>query len=279
MKLQYLGTAAAEGIPGLFCTCPVCEKARLHGGRNLRTRSQALVDDQLLIDFPPDTYCHVQRGLPLPAITALLLTHAHSDHLYPLDLEMRLPGYAHAGEMQTPLAAPLRIFASAATRRHLEAALPAPFFESEFFVLQTVEPYAPFQVDGYTVTGLKAAHDSATDPLIYLIQREGKTLLYANDTGWFPAETWDYLAATAPKLDFASLDCTFILRDERRGHMGIQANLDTRERLRNLGCATDATLFCHHHFSHNGRLIYDEQVPLAEKVGFLVSYDGMTVTF
>ncbi len=28
MKLQYLGTAAAEGIPALFCNCPVCTAAR-----------------------------------------------------------------------------------------------------------------------------------------------------------------------------------------------------------------------------------------------------------
>lgn len=28
MKLQYLGTAAAEGIPALFCSCPVCTAAR-----------------------------------------------------------------------------------------------------------------------------------------------------------------------------------------------------------------------------------------------------------
>lgn len=51
MKIKYLGTAAAEGVPGLFCNCPVCMHARLHKGRNIRTRSQAIVDDTLLIDF------------------------------------------------------------------------------------------------------------------------------------------------------------------------------------------------------------------------------------
>ena len=28
MKIKYYGTAAAEGIPGLFCSCEICENAR-----------------------------------------------------------------------------------------------------------------------------------------------------------------------------------------------------------------------------------------------------------
>ena len=55
MKFKFLGTAAAEGIPGPFCACENCRLAREEGGRSIRGRSQALVDDCLLIDFPADT--------------------------------------------------------------------------------------------------------------------------------------------------------------------------------------------------------------------------------
>ena len=66
MKIRYLGTAAAEGWPALFCSCPICTHARIQGGKNLRTRTQAILDGELLIDFPPDTYCHaLQYGLEL----------------------------------------------------------------------------------------------------------------------------------------------------------------------------------------------------------------------
>lgn len=51
MKFQYFGTAAAEGWPALFCTCDNCRRAAKAGGRNLRTRSQAAVDDKLLSIF------------------------------------------------------------------------------------------------------------------------------------------------------------------------------------------------------------------------------------
>lgn len=72
MQLQYLGTAAAEGFPGMFCSCAACERARKAGGKNIRTRSQAVIDDSLLIDFPADTYHHVlTHGLALEKNTAL----------------------------------------------------------------------------------------------------------------------------------------------------------------------------------------------------------------
>ena len=45
MKLKYLGTAAAEGVPALFCTCEVCRKSMELGGKNIRTRSQAIIDN------------------------------------------------------------------------------------------------------------------------------------------------------------------------------------------------------------------------------------------
>jgi hypothetical protein len=58
MKFQYLGTAAYEGIPAFFCNCENCKKSRNIGGKAVRTRSQAIIDETLLIDFPADTYIH-----------------------------------------------------------------------------------------------------------------------------------------------------------------------------------------------------------------------------
>ena len=86
MKFRYLGTAAAEGWPALFCDCEACRKAAALGGKNIRTRSQALVDDKILIDFPADTLWHtLTYHLPLFSIHTCLITHSHSDHLYPAD--------------------------------------------------------------------------------------------------------------------------------------------------------------------------------------------------
>lgn len=87
MRLKYLGTAAAEGWPALFCRCEACERARVLGGKNIRTRSQAIIDDRLLIDFCSDTYMHVlEQHVPLENIRHVLITHSHNDHLYVSDL-------------------------------------------------------------------------------------------------------------------------------------------------------------------------------------------------
>lgn len=61
MKIKYLGTAAAEGVPAIFCRCEVCRKSKAAGGRNIRTRSQSIIDDRLLLDFCPDTFIHTLR--------------------------------------------------------------------------------------------------------------------------------------------------------------------------------------------------------------------------
>ena len=44
MNIQFLGTAAAEGIPALFCKCRVCQNALAVRGKEIKTRSQAIVD-------------------------------------------------------------------------------------------------------------------------------------------------------------------------------------------------------------------------------------------
>jgi phosphoribosyl 1,2-cyclic phosphate phosphodiesterase len=43
MKIQYLGTAAAEGIPAMFCTCELCRKTARAGSAEARCRSSVLI--------------------------------------------------------------------------------------------------------------------------------------------------------------------------------------------------------------------------------------------
>ena len=104
MKIKYLGTAAAEGIPAVFCECETCQKAMSLGGKNIRTRSQALIDGKLLIDFPADTYIHsLMYGIKLCDIKHCLITHSHSDHLYPEEISMRNTNvFSHLKE-KTPI--------------------------------------------------------------------------------------------------------------------------------------------------------------------------------
>jgi phosphoribosyl 1,2-cyclic phosphate phosphodiesterase len=51
MEIKVLGSAAAEGWPALFCECEHCEKAKLNGGKDLRSRTSYLLNGKLLLDI------------------------------------------------------------------------------------------------------------------------------------------------------------------------------------------------------------------------------------
>ena len=75
MKIAYLGTGAAEGIPAIFCSCPYCSGVRLRGGKEIRSRSQILIDGELSVEFPPDAFYHAAAGARLNEIKYVLVTH------------------------------------------------------------------------------------------------------------------------------------------------------------------------------------------------------------
>jgi len=276
MKIQYLGTAAAEGWPGLFCQCEQCETARSRGGRNIRTRSQAVVfaneiecgtpDERLLIDFPADTYLHCrQHGLRLEKIGHLIITHSHDDHCFPADLAYRNNVFARPNP---PF--PLHIYGNENVYDRMMNELKPS--EREGLEFHIVETGVPFMAGEYRVTPLPALHDRKERCLIYMIEHKGKTLLYGNDTGIFPEEAWDMLAGK--ELDLVSLDCTFGIYQDGNNHMGLPDIPSLVERLTKQGCLKSSSCIVLHHFSHNGGACYDEMVERAKPLGYDVSYDG-----
>lgn len=275
MRIKYLGTAAAEGWPGVFCRCDACERARREGGRNLRTRSQAVIDGELLVDLPPDTYWHTQKdGLDLPTISEMLVTHSHDDHFYPRELTYRMQPYAYG------LPGKLNLYGNETAQAAFLRDCPPPSNPDDLpyaAYYHPVEPFAPFMAGGYLITALLANHDKEERCYNYIIERDGKRLLYANDTGLYPRETWDYLSGR--RFDLASMDCTTGSEKDGGYHMGIEDNIEMAGRLEALGCVDAQTILVATHFSHNGRLLYNELVERMAPHRFLVAYDGFEVEF
>jgi len=103
MKITFNGTGAFEGFPALFCECEHCSRARNMDEKNYRMRSSCLIDDALLIDFSCDTYARCLYGkLDLTKVKNIIITHSHSDHLYPPDLYNIMPPFARHNR-ETPL--------------------------------------------------------------------------------------------------------------------------------------------------------------------------------
>ena len=269
MRLTYLGTAAAEGFPAVFCRCPYCVEARRLGGKNIRTRSQALVDEELLIDLPADTYHHfLTHGIEGDRIPYLLLTHAHRDHLYPTELLNRSGAYAHG--MRAPV---LHVYATAGT---CAAVGEAP----EGVALHVLTPYEMEEVGPYRITALPARHMPGGDAVFYVIEGD-KTLLYAHDTGYPTEEVLHFLRTRGFVFDMVSLDCTNI--DIPSGDEGHHMDLLHVGRLltalTDMGAITEKTLRYVNHFSHNGNPLHEPLSERARTVGCQVAYDGCTVDF
>ena len=273
MKLKFLGTAAAEAFPALFCACEKCVRARKLGGRNLRSRSQAMVDGKLLLDFPADTVMHtMQFGIDLAQVNHCLITHAHADHWTPDDLVYLKPSFTHPDAAWEGFT----IYGSKDLQPKLQTLWDSG---TQHVTGVTVEPFVPFTVCGYTVIAMKACHGTE-NPYVYSISDGKKTLLYAHDTDIFPAETWDYLRSSGLYFDLISLDCNEGAMEtlDYVGHGCLGQNLRFREMLKEVGAADDRTVFVTNHFSHNGKdACYDDFAPMAAEHGFLTSYDGMEV--
>jgi phosphoribosyl 1,2-cyclic phosphate phosphodiesterase len=270
MKFTFLGTASCEGIPALFCNCPRCAAARALGGKNIRTRAQAMIDDDILIDLPPDTLYHFhQNGIEGHKIKHLLVTHSHSDHLTPKELHNRGPRRCDNMDAQV-----LHVWCSKGSYDAITAAAPC----EDYVKIHLVKPFEPFTVGNYQVTALPANHHNGDEAVIYLIEGE-KTLLYALDSGYFFDEVFDYLTAKNIKLDFTVLDCSLVEREWPHiiGHMGVHRIRLLTEKLRALGVATEQTVHSISHFSHNGKALHSDIEALVKEDGYLVSYDGCAV--
>lgn len=269
MKITFLGTAAAEGFPAVFCNCEYCNQARRLGGKNIRTRSQSLINDDMLIDFPADTYSHLlQNGIQGDAVKYLLITHGHSDHLCTHDLKMRHGCFAH--HMNVPT---MQILCSPATADLIGTIPPG-------ISVTTLAPYQTVELGPYRVTPLPARHMLESEAYIYIIQGD-KTLLYAHDTGYFYQDVFDYLEKNRVAFDMVSLDCTNmdIPISDSGTHMGFPNIERLLDRLSSMGAVRASTVKYINHFSHNGNPLQSVLEERAGQYGCSVAYDGCPVVF
>ena len=268
MKILFLGTAAAEGWPGLFCECRHCQQARRLKGKNIRSRSSLLIDDLYKVDFPPDTYWQMNRyNIKMANVKHLFLTHSHSDHYYPLDLVLRAAPFAQLKKEHT-----LNIYT---TRPVCDSTAKTLGDYETGISFHVIEPYQEFTAGKMKVLPIKADHCPKETCFNFVFRYKGRTILHGYDTGWYPEETWKALRDF--RFDLIILDCTNGKIDEQRYHLGVKGLVKMKERLEkngNLkkGCRCIAT-----HFSHNGGLLHAELEKILGKKNVEVAYDGKVV--
>lgn len=282
MKITFLGTAAANAFPEAFCRCKNCQQARIMGGKSLRKRSAALINDDLLIDLGPDIMsAAAMHTCPLTQVCYCLQTHAHADHLDASHLLSRSPGFGVVGAPR------LHFYASAGTIRQLERLLErdcaphgllAPETEQILNLkIHQIEALQSFGVGDYQVTALPANHDPVVDPLLYAIQAEGRSIFYGVDTAAFPEETWQGFHRHKLKFDIVVLDHTYGPEEPGSDHLSAHQVIEHLDRMRAEGLLTETARAFATHIAHEGNPAHPELVDFATHHGYEIAYDGLTV--
>ncbi len=282
LEFVFLGTSAGEQFPGFWCTCATCQKARELGGRNIRRNSCAWLSPDTLIDFSPDVFTQAERfGVPIVGTRHLIVTHSHEDHLgmFPLgwrrmspDQELP-PPHTVIGPRFSPLPT-LHIVGSEAVCRAVgkrvgEGAASAT-------ELHQVEPYRRFELGPMAITPMLANHpDGDGRGYNYVLERDGRTILYALDTGWFLPETQAEIERH--QYDLAVIEGTFGYGAEDECHMNFRKVAEARRLFREKNLLKPGALFCISHISPHFTPIHDEIAPVMAQQGITVAYDGLRV--
>lgn len=275
MKFQYLGTSASEGVPAVFCECDMCNEARRRGGRDLRARSCAVIDERVMLDFGPEAYIRsVQFGVHLSRIRYLLITHPHVDHFLTNNFNLR------GGFWGMDLAEDvLSVYGGKEVYETMTRFLAEGREQIvPHFAACRAVPFEPIDTEDYRFLPLRARHDPTLDCLFYLVESksDGKRVLYIHDT---ENDIDDSLEAICGlHCDMVSFDCTtgndFSPKGQR--HMGFRNDILVRDALLKNGCIDSTSrLICNHICHHVG--LYDDLARVFATEGFELSYDGMTV--
>lgn len=267
MQITILGTAAAEGWPAVFCGCATCNRARQVGGHNRRSRASVQLGQEHKIDLPPDSWYHEAiLGADLSKLKHLFITHSHPDHLSLDQLDYLDAPFAH----NRPL--PIAIYGNKDVVGILHRVL-GDAMKPKANVVE-IEPFVPIEADGLTFIPTLASHKRDETCLNYIVSSNGKSMLYASDTGYFPEDTWRFLESV--HLDCVICECTDGPNPGGQYHMDFTHLFAVKKRLQDMQ-VFEHGVFVATHFSHNVGLLHDELENILREHGILTAYDGMII--
>ncbi len=253
VKITFLGTGTSHGVPMIGCDCSVCTS---DDPRDKRTRPSIVVDFDgpiFLVDTGPELrlQCVANR---ITTVDAVLLTHAHADHVAGLD-DLRRFNWLRG--------AALDCYGTAATLDTVRRMFAYVFEDDPDYPsykpalkLHTIGDQ-PFELFGRTVIPLPLRHG----PLPVLGFRFGN-VAYCTDCNLIPDETLERMQ----DLDVLILDA--LRRRPHPTHFNLEEAVAAAGRV-----GARRTLFTHiaHELKHAET---NEKLP----AGMALAYDGQVVS-
>jgi len=253
-SITFLGTGTSSGVPLIGCSCPVCVSS---DPRDKRLRTSAYVEYEglkLVIDAGPDYRQQmISAGISDP--DAILLTHAHMDHIGGLD-DVRSFNYLQRRAFP--------IYCEESAESVLRKVFYYAFDEPKYpgapdFEMHGIKAGTPFSIKGVEILPVRILHGKM--PIVGF--RFGH-LAYLTDVSYIDGESFELLKGVE------LLVVSSVSYKKHHSHYSVSEALEAIEKI--APCRTFFT-----HLSHRLGTHQEFSARLPDKI--YVAYDGLAVGF
>ncbi len=252
MKITFLGTGAAEGIPAINCQCHHCQRARREGTPLARERNAILFElpgYTMLVDTPPDVRNMINR-YNVSRLEGIWLTHAAYEHV---------GGVKEFEYWQDRLdfLAEEKLF-KIVKREHWTQRLEKVMFHIPYY------PGAPLYFGDFSILPFAVRHKQ---PIFGFSLKEGdRRVVYTSDT---PARLTNYARCLMRHVDLLIVN-TPTFKPPKEDHITVVEAIELKEEVG----ARELILT---YINHNNKPHDELEAYVQDFEGVRVAYDGLTV--
>jgi phosphoribosyl 1,2-cyclic phosphodiesterase len=139
----------------------------------------------------------IDQGLSLDTLDAILITHEHTDHIKGLNVTLK----HHS----------VPVFVTKRTYQNMFFKTKENIDES---LMTFITPYETFKVNNCTITPFRVSHD-AEDTVGYVLEEDGKKLVYVTDVGYLPKTDYPLLQNANGYVFESNYDVTLLFTSNR----------------------------------------------------------------